>query len=79
MKTFTMKVPESLDMKIASAARTRGVSKSAVAREALETFLERGEVSGHVSCFDLAKDLVGCVDGPQDLASNKKHMRGYGK
>jgi len=31
------------------------------------------------SCLDLAKDLAGCVKGPEDLSFNKKRMGGYGQ
>lgn len=31
------------------------------------------------SVLDLAGDLVGCVDGPPDLATNPKHLDGYGQ
>jgi hypothetical protein len=32
-----------------------------------------------VSCFDLMKDYIGCVRGPEDLSSNKSYMDDYGK
>ena len=33
----------------------------------------------NVSASELAGDLIGSVEGPEDLSTNKKHMRGYGK
>ena len=46
--------------------------------EALARFLENPPASD-VSCLDLVRDLVGIARGPGDLASNKKHLRGYGR
>ena len=31
------------------------------------------------SCLDLAKDLIGSVEGPSDLSFNKKYLKGYGQ
>jgi hypothetical protein len=31
------------------------------------------------SAFDAAGDIVGCVEGPSDLSTNKAHMAGFGQ
>jgi len=31
-----------------------------------------------VSCYDLAKDYIGCIEGPEDLSTNKAYMAGFG-
>ncbi|TGO02312.1 hypothetical protein PN36_27100 [Candidatus Thiomargarita nelsonii] len=31
-----------------------------------------------VSCYDLAKNYIGCIEGPQDLSTNKAYMEGFG-
>ena len=79
MKTLSLKLPQALDAKLAVAARRRGESKSATARQAIEAFIEGGGRSTQASCLDLAGDLAGCVEGPRDLSFSRKHMRGYGK
>lgn len=79
MKTLTLKLPESLLAKLASAARERGESRSALVRGAIETFITEGNHVTKGSCLDLAKDLAGCANGPVDLSFNKKRMRGYGQ
>lgn len=39
----------------------------------------QSNVLGSVSAYDLAKNLAGCVEGgPTDLATNPKHMEGFG-
>jgi len=75
MRTVSFKLPEDLDDALSELARSRGASRSAVVREALEA-LAKGK---RRSVTALAGDLVGSVDGPSDLATNRKHMSGYGK
>jgi len=79
MKTLSLKLPESLFAKLTSVAKERGESRSALVREAIETFMARDNNIPKGSCLDLSKDLVGCVNGPADLSFNKKRMRGYGQ
>ena len=78
MKTISLKLPDSLDQRVASEARRRGVTKSALVRGALEWLVERGG-NGRRSCLDAARDLVGCLEGPTDLSHNKKRLRGFGQ
>lgn len=78
MRTISLKVPDGIDEKLEARARDLGKTKSEITREALLQFLEGHRASG-VSCLDLVRDLVGTAHGPGDLASNKKHMRGYGR
>lgn len=75
MRTVSFKLPEDLDDALSELARSRGASRSAVVREALEA-LAKGK---RRSVAALAGDLVGSVDGPVDLATSRKHMSGYGK
>ena len=80
MKTLSVKVPKSLDVALAAEARRRGTSKSALLRDGAETLLRGRRGRGKPSCFDLAADLAGCVDGgPPDLATNKRYMEGFGQ
>jgi hypothetical protein len=79
MKTLTVKVPEDLDLKLAVAAAKRGESKSDLIRTALESIVNTNEAIIPNSCLDLAKDIVGSVEGPSDLSHNKKHLKGYGQ
>ena len=75
MRTVSFKLPEDLDEALNELARTRRSSRSALVREALES-LAKGN---RRSVTALAVDLAGCVEGPSDLATNRKHMSGYGK
>lgn len=75
MRTVSFKLPEDLDDALNELARSRGASRSAVVREALEA-LAKGK---RRSVTALAGDLVGSVDGPTDLATNPRYMAGYGR
>ncbi len=79
MKTLSLKLPESLLEKLNAAARKRGESRSALLREAIETAIAGEGRIESASCLDLAKDLAGCVRGPEDLSFNKRRMDGYGQ
>lgn len=75
MKTWTIKVPPELDAKVARLARRRGASRSQIVREALERLLDEPAES----MVDRAGKLVGSVSGPEDLASNPRHLEGFGE
>ena len=79
MKTISVKVPEDLDIKLNAVAAKRRESKSAIIRAALDYLVKSSEASTPNSCLDLAKDLIGTVDGPSDLSHNSKHLKGYGQ
>ena len=79
MKTLTVKVPEELDLKLAAVAKKIGESKSNLIRTAIEHIVTSSSAITANSCLDLAKDLVGSVEGPTDLSHNKKHLAGYGQ
>ena len=79
MKTISVKVPEDLDLKLTAVAAKRRESKSALIREALDHLVKSSETITPNSCLDLARDLIGSVEGPSDLSYNKKHLKGYGR
>jgi hypothetical protein len=75
MDTISVKLPAALRARLASEARRRNVTQSAIVRESLAQLLladsaERGELT----CADLAGDLVGSVQGPRDLSTNKRYL-----
>jgi Arc/MetJ-type ribon-helix-helix transcriptional regulator len=75
MRTVSFKLSEDLDDILRELARSRGASRSALVREALEA-LAKGKGR---SVTALAGNLVGPVEGPTDLATNRTHMAGYGR
>ena len=81
MNTLTIKLPSQLDSEIAAASAQEHISKSALVRRALESYLaqRKASVEPFVSALDKAGDLVGCLHGgPHDLSSNRAHMAGFG-
>ncbi len=79
MKTLSVKLPESLLEKLDSTAARKGESRSALIREAVEVIINENNKSQSGSCMDLARDLAGSLEGPEDLSFNKDRMEGYGK
>ena len=79
MKNISLKLPDDLHAKLARVSKDRGAAKSEIVREALEAYFVNPKNGASLSCLDLAGDLAGCVEGPPDLATNPKYMRGFGK
>lgn len=79
MKTIAIKLPDELLAKIERVAQQRSKTRSAVMREVLEDFLADQRRLAGSSCLDLARDLAGCVRGPEDLSINPTNMDDYGK
>jgi len=78
MATVTLKISDQLQARLDAVTRQVGVSRSAFIREAIE---KRLAATGRVeagSVLERAADLVGCVEGPEDLASDPRHLEGYG-
>jgi Arc/MetJ-type ribon-helix-helix transcriptional regulator len=80
MKTLSLKLPDALAAKVEAMARKRHTSKSALIREALESYLSDDRKKPFLTLLDVAPDVIGCVSGgPGDLSTNKKHMEGFGR
>lgn len=75
MRTVSFKLPEQLDNELSALAKRRGSSRSALVREALQTL----SASRRRSVTAAVDELIGTVDGPQNLSTNPRHMRGYGR
>ena len=78
MKTISVKVSEDLDLKLTAVAAKRRETKSALIRAALDHIVKSSEAVTPNSCLDLAKDLIGSVEGPSDLSHNNKHYAWIG-
>ena len=81
MKTVTVKLSDELAIRLEKRAKRLGVSKSAILRDSIEKALKQGDaVEEEPSAYDLMKDGCGCFDsGVTDLATNPKHMEGFGR
>jgi predicted transcriptional regulator len=75
MRIVSLKLPANLDRELTKIARRRNASRSAVLREALESFARGSQRSVTAA----AADLVGSLRGPRDLSTSPKHLSGYGE
>jgi metal-responsive CopG/Arc/MetJ family transcriptional regulator len=74
-RIVSIKIEYDLDRELTELARRKNVTRSAVVREALRAYT----VGRRPSALDLAGDLVGSLNGPKDLSTNKRYMKNYGK
>ena len=79
MTPISLKMPRRLAAELSEAARRRGVSRSALIRQAIEAFLRAEEADQPMSAFSQAADFAGAFPGPTDLSSNPDYMRGFGQ
>lgn len=80
MKMMTLKLPDDLDERLSTAAKRQGTTKSALVRSAIESLLNgKHRVAKGRSFLELAGDIIGSVEGPEDLSTNPKYMEGFGR
>lgn len=75
MRSTSIKLPRNLEELLDRLARSRGVSRSTVVREAIAAYV----VDRSLSATAAAGELVASLDGPRDLSTAAKHMRGFGE
>lgn len=79
MEAVTVKLPRSVAGRLRAVARRSGKPKSEIVREGIELRLRSQAPLAAGSVIDAAGDLLGCLDGPRDLATNPRHLRGFGR
>jgi len=79
MTTVTAKLPPELSSWLAAEARRRRTSKSRIIRETLESVRNMQGQTTRRSFFEANQDLLGVANGPRDLSTNPKYMKGYGR
>jgi metal-responsive CopG/Arc/MetJ family transcriptional regulator len=75
MRVVSIKLPGDLDRKLNDIAKRRNASRSAILREALESFAHGTKRS----VTSAAGNLVGSLRGPRDQSTHDKHLSGYGE
>ena len=80
MHTLTVKLPDALEHRLVSAAKKQHTTRSDLVRRAIENYVDNDLASeDRPTAFDLLHDFIGSVDGPEDLATDKRHLEGYGR
>lgn len=78
-RAITVKLSRGLANRLSSRAKRQRRTRSAVVRDALERHLAEDTEENQPSFLELAEDLAGCLEGPADLSSNRRHLKGYGR
>jgi Arc/MetJ-type ribon-helix-helix transcriptional regulator len=79
MTTISLKIPDELVARMDAMARAKRTNRSALLREALEEKLKAAARKNPPSLFERSADLCGKgSSGLGDLASNPKHLEGFG-
>jgi hypothetical protein len=73
--TLTIRLDESVAEQLTEEAKRTKRSKGQIVREALADYMRRSRPNA----LQAASKYVGCVDGPADLSTNKKHLAGLGR
>jgi hypothetical protein len=75
MKMMSLKLPDDLLREVEEEARRTGLTKSQVIRRLVEEgFKHKRKVKPPVTCADLAGDLIGSLNGPPDLSTNRRYL-----
>jgi hypothetical protein len=80
MERINVRVESRLKQQLEAEAREKGVSPSAIVRQALEEHIRQQKP--RETCYDIAKRLgiIGIYkDAPHDLSTNPEHMEGFGR
>ncbi len=72
---MSLKLPDDLLQEVEEEARRTGLTKSQVIRHLLEKgFKHKRKAKSPVTCADLAGDLIGSLNGPPDLSTNRRYL-----
>lgn len=78
-KLVTVKMPEKLAEKLYATAEEAGTTTSELIREAVAEYLAKERPAPPGSALSVAGDVTGSLTGPSDLATNPKHLKGFGR
>lgn len=83
MSTLTVELPDDLAARLEAASAQAHVPPAQLVRAALEKSLPAPVPEAPAegpSLHERMKDFIGCIDsGVTDLATNPKHMKGFGQ
>jgi predicted DNA-binding protein len=77
VRTVTIKLSDSLALRLKQTVARRRATQSQVIREALEAHLAAPTIGSYL---DLTADLAGSLrGGAPDLSSNRRRLKGFGR
>ncbi len=78
---MTLTIPDDIEQQLKIAAENNHVTTTEFVLSLLKSAVNQPENNSPiVSCFDLMKEILGCIeDAPNDLSVNKSYFEGYGK
>ncbi|MCI0445724.1 ribbon-helix-helix domain-containing protein [bacterium] len=79
MRVISLKISEDLKSRLKHLAEKQNTSPSEIIRKAVEKHLSTHSAAAKGSFLDLAEDIIGSAEGPEDLSTSKKYSKGYGK
>ena len=83
MKTVSLELPDTLEEELTAQASRTGLSTSELVQKALTSDLSKASEpvvpKPGSSIPQGVQHLVGCLEGPEDLSTNKKYLNEYGR
>jgi metal-responsive CopG/Arc/MetJ family transcriptional regulator len=78
MKAISIKLPTPMFEDLARRAQQLSASQSDIVRTALAAYFDQDQTQAN-SAAQMASRWVGIGEGAKDLASNPKHLKGFGQ
>lgn len=79
IQTLSLRISAAESLALEQRARQEGISKGSLVRRALRAYGVTAELGDGESGYDVIQHLVGKArGGSRDLATNPKHLAGYG-
>jgi hypothetical protein len=80
VETLSIRISKAERKALRQRARAEKLSQGAIVRRALRAYGVTPELEKAKTGYDVIKHLIGsCKGGSTDLATNPKHMEGYGQ
>jgi hypothetical protein len=79
VKAVSIKLPGPLFHDLAQRAKSSASNQSQIIRSALAADLNSDAKPSIALCADRASCWIGMMQGPADLSTNAKHLKGFGE
>lgn len=79
MQAISLRLPDPLFFDLMAEVKATAQSQTDIVREAISSYLKSKASTQKKSAAQLAARFAGTCNGPSDLATNPKHMEGFGQ